>query len=163
MEKQELGATLNTLMHLDRETARLYAEAIPTIGERDVAEELERNRRDHARHADECFHTLRDLDEAISDKPLAELADFIALEDDAVMNAGHLDTSLMALLIAEEAATLQYAEALQGSIPQPVRSTLLSHLVQDKAHVASVRDSLQIAADGGTSVRVGVGMSRGTS
>ena len=61
MEERETVKKLNTLMHLDREAARLYSEAIPTIGESDVAMDMQRFRRDHARHADECWQAIRDL------------------------------------------------------------------------------------------------------
>jgi rubrerythrin len=156
METPELGATLNTLMHLDRETAHLYSQAIPSIGESDVAEELKSYRREHAVHADECFEALRDIGAEVAQRPIAELTDFMAMEEDAVMNAAHLDTSLMALFIAEEAVTLHYAEALQQHVPPDVKDTLRRHLEDDRRHLTSVRDSLQAAADGGTSVRVGL-------
>ena len=84
-------------MHLDRETARLYSEAIPAIGESDVGIELEGYRRDHARHADECFEAMRELGgEAAAGDPRARRL-HRACEEDAVANAGHQDTSLMAL------------------------------------------------------------------
>jgi hypothetical protein len=155
MEKQEMGALLNNLMHLDRETARIYSEAIPTIGESDVAVELQGYRRDHARHADECFECLRTIGEPIRDA-IPEMTDLVGMEDDAIENAGRIDTSLMALFIAEEVANLEYAQAMQNRVPDNVRQVISSHLDEDKQHLQYVRESLMLAADNSTAIRVGI-------
>ena len=155
MNDQETIKTLNTLMHLDRETARLYSEAIPTIGESDVGVELQGYRRDHARHADECFDAMRKLG-AEPQPAIPELEDFVRMEEDAVANAGKQDTTLMALFMAEEAVNLQYAEAAQDDFPGGVKQVVQQHLQEDKNHLQSIRDSLQIAATSATGVRFGV-------
>lgn len=155
MNDHETIARLNNLMHLDRETARLYSEAIPTIGESDVGIELQGYRRDHARHADECFEAMRQLG-AGPMPAIPELEDFVHLEEDAIANAGKQDTSLMALFLAEETVNLQYAEASHDDWPGAIGQVIQRHLAEDRDHLRSIRDSLTIAATPGTGVRFGV-------
>jgi hypothetical protein len=155
MDKQETIQKLNMLMHLDRETARLYAEAIPTVGESDVAVTLEGYRRDHARHADECFFALKDL----GSDPLPtfpEFDDFIRMHEDAVVNAGHLDTSLMSLFMLEEAVNFEYAESAMDNYPGGVKQVIQTHLSDDRQHLQEIKTDLIAASDAGTSVRIGV-------
>lgn len=155
MDERDTIVKMNMLMHLDRETARLYTEAIPTLGESDVALELEGYRREHAEHADECWEVLRQH----GAKPQAtfpEFDDFIRMHEDAIDNAGHLDTSLMALYMLEEAVTFEYAESAAEDWPDDAQRIIQQHLADDRQHLQTLHDDLILAADGGTSVRFGV-------
>jgi hypothetical protein len=151
---QETIKKLNLLMHLDRESARLYTEAIPTIGESDVALDMERFRRDHAKHADECWQALRELG-TDAQPTIPELDDFIRMHEDAVANAGRLDTSLMSLFMLEEAVNFEYAESAQDEYPGAVGQLIQRHLDEDREHLRTVREDLVAASGTGTSVRFG--------
>ncbi len=155
MNERETIQKLNTLMHLDREAARLYTEVIPTIGESDVAMDVQRFRRDHARHADECWQAMRDLG-SDAQPAIPELDDFIRMHEDAVANSGYLDTSLMSLFMLEEAVNFEYAESAQDDYPGNVKELIQQHLAEDKQHLQTVRDDLVAASDVATSVRFGV-------
>jgi hypothetical protein len=155
MNDQETIKKLNTLMHLDRETARLYTEAIPTIGESDVANDLERFRRDHAKHADECWQAIRDLGADATDA-IPEFDDFMRMHEDAIANSGKVDNSLMSLFMLEQAVNFEYAESALDDYPGDVKSIIDKHLAEDKQHLQTVRDDLVAAANSGTSVRFGV-------
>lgn len=155
MEMRELAARLNMLMHLDRDTAQLYAEAIPYIGESDVAEQLKRFRGEHALHADTLFETIRSTGQPLGETT-AEFEDVVKMELDAVANSNHEDTSLMALYMAEAVINMEYAETLQADLPAATAELLRRHLEDERRHMEYVRESLVAAADAGTSVRIGV-------
>jgi hypothetical protein len=137
----EIYNVLTSLMQIDVDAQRAYAQAIAAIHVVPIRRLLEAFRTDHERHADDIKAEFRNLGMAA---PLRtpDLEGFLLAGYTAIRRTAGTEAALKAMRSNERLTIRRYEDALKADIPEPVHQLIERNLLDERRHVRFIEDAL---------------------
>ncbi|MES2642981.1 MAG: DUF2383 domain-containing protein [Myxococcota bacterium] len=135
MERNEVVALLNELIHLDIDAVRAYGQAIDNIRDTAVRQTLTGFRADHERHVTELSALVRNYGGEPAHRP--DLKGVLLEGMTAIRSAMGEGPALRAMRDNERFTNRRYVKALETpGLPDEVRNLIASNREDERRHLA---------------------------
>ncbi|BCS53565.1 DUF2383 domain-containing protein [Geobacter sp. SVR] len=143
MTREELLDKLNELIHLDIDAIHAYDQAIKNVREQLIKDKLILFKSDHGRHVAELSAKVRELG-GVPPELTSDFKGYFITGFTALRSLTGTKGALGAMETNEKLTTSKYEEAEKWDCPADIAMLLQANLVDERRHLAFVREKLKL-------------------